>query len=128
MLPLSMKEHGPAPDIPTAERAVRPPYERLAAGLTRLLVASGVPVREAFLPGRQLVGHDHTTGAVVFHPWAPTKLRVDVLLDEAVRCLVMRDIDPYEEYGDEAGLTEAIGWRPRQVHGAVARRYGLEAA
>jgi hypothetical protein len=122
-----MKENESPPINPGTREVTRPPFERMVKGLNEFVAELGLPVREAFLPGKQLSGRDHETGALVFHPWAPVRLRAEVLLSEAVECLVMREIDPEEEYGNWTSLAEAIGWRPSEVHRTVARSYGLEA-
>lgn len=106
-------EREPTPSRPSEPAAERPSYDRIAAGLTRLLAATGVPVREEFLPNKLLSSHDYATRSLVVHPWIAPRARADVLLGNAVEQIIAT-----KKRGKDA---------PRQwlVEATLARRYGL---
>ena len=82
-----MSEREPVPAAAPTEAPARPPYERVSAGLARLLASTGWTVQEgfpAFMPRGALHASDHAAKTLTLHPWIAPRARAEVLLREGV--------------------------------------------
>ncbi len=126
-----MKERATPPTTIEGSQERVPSFDRISRGLTRLLAANGLPVKEGFPPGKRLSEYDHAAGHLTLHPWLPMKLRAECLLDAAVSRLETveyeRRLQAYDD--DEVEVRWYQGddepWRATLVKSAAGRRLGL---